>query len=230
MSVSRSGFPGDPSWNGASGGSFPTYPAAPDCDHHPGFERGGQPSPIDVLIGGFSVWLTRQDVTPARRDVYLAHAERFLCWQAGGPDSHPDRTPSRYTSLLRRRGQVSDAHLAKTALSLLGCYRVTAPRGLGSPDHNPQRQAEPATAEPAIAGGTIRPLGTARRARPDSSRRGVSQTSGATPRGAGDDRHPPDERVEVAADGAPRSPASREQIKRLHTHWTDSPIRPRRDN
>jgi hypothetical protein len=128
MSVSRSGFPGDLSWSGPSSGGSPPVPAAPDCDDRYELGLGEQPSRVDVLIGGFSVWLTRQDVTPARRDVYLTHAERFLRWQAGRPDLHTDRTLSRYTSLLRGCGQVSEVDLATTALSLLGWYRVAAPR------------------------------------------------------------------------------------------------------
>jgi hypothetical protein len=61
--------------------------------------------------------------------MYHAQAQRFLQWQAGGPDPDTDRTQSRYNRLLVRAG-VTDTDLATvaTALSLLGRYRITAPR------------------------------------------------------------------------------------------------------
>jgi len=96
----------------------------------PGTERPALPiDGLDELVAGFGVWLARQDVAPARGRVYKAHAERFLRWQADGPDPYADRTRSRYTKLLVR-DELSDADLAAVfaALSLLSRYCVIAPR------------------------------------------------------------------------------------------------------
>jgi len=86
---------------------------------------------IGALIAGFNVWLTRHDVPLERRRRYSVHAEQYLCWQAGGPDPHADRTQSGYFLLLRRDG-VSEAEIGmvRTSLSLLGRHLVTA-KGAG---------------------------------------------------------------------------------------------------
>ena len=96
----------------------------------PGKDRPALPiDALDELLAGFGAWLARQDVAPARRRMYQAHANRFLRWQADGPDPCADRTLSRYTKLLVR-DDLSDTNLAMVfaALSLLGRYRVIAPR------------------------------------------------------------------------------------------------------
>jgi len=86
---------------------------------------------VGALIAGFNVWLTRHDVPLERRRRYSGHAERYLCWQAGGPDPHADRTQSRYFLLLRRDG-VSEAEIGmvRMSLSLLGRHLLTA-KGAG---------------------------------------------------------------------------------------------------
>jgi hypothetical protein len=112
----------------------PTVCATPESRsvRGPGSEWSAPAAPtdeLDELLAGFGVWLARHDVAPARRRMYHAQAERFLQWQAGGPDPDTDRTQSRYNRLLVRAG-VTDTDLATvaTALSLLGRYRITAPR------------------------------------------------------------------------------------------------------
>jgi len=96
----------------------------------PGTDRPGLPiDALDELLAGFGVWLARQDVAPARRRMYQAHAERFLRWQAEGPDPDTDRTRSRYTKLLVRDDlSATDLAVVFAALSLLGRYLVIAPR------------------------------------------------------------------------------------------------------
>jgi hypothetical protein len=96
----------------------------------PGTERPALPlDALEELVARFGVWLARQDVAPARRRIYQAHAERFLRWQADGPDPEADRTRSRYTKLLVREGlSAADLAVVFAALSLLGRYLVIAPR------------------------------------------------------------------------------------------------------
>jgi hypothetical protein len=104
----------------------------------PGTEPPALPiDALDELVARFGVWLARQDVAPARRRIYQAHAERFLRWQADGPDPEADRTRSRYTKLLVREGlSAADLAVVFAALSLLGRYLVIAPRaGWTRPGH-----------------------------------------------------------------------------------------------
>jgi hypothetical protein len=101
-----------------------------------------QMATVDVVISGFNVWLTRQDVDvlPQRRHRYSTHAEQFLRWQAGGPDLHADRTQARYFLLLGRDGtSEAEISMARTSLSLLRRHLVTAQRAgwtrPGTPKH-----------------------------------------------------------------------------------------------
>jgi hypothetical protein len=87
-----------------------------------------RPPAIDAVLAGFIVWLARRDVAPVVRRRYHVHAERYLCWQAGGPD-YADRTLGRYLADARRVG-VGDGELGviQAAVQLLGRYQLTASR------------------------------------------------------------------------------------------------------
>jgi hypothetical protein len=106
----------------------------------------------DEMLAGFIVWLARHDLPAVRRQHYHAHAERFLRWQAHGPDAHADRTQSRYLKQLRLGGD-ADLGAALTALSLLARYRVTAPRATWRP---PTRRKASATLDAAGGSGAPR--------------------------------------------------------------------------
>jgi hypothetical protein len=51
---------------------------------------------LDQQLARFILWLAQQPVPDEQRRRYQRCAERFVRWQAGGPDPHADRTAARY--------------------------------------------------------------------------------------------------------------------------------------